>query len=137
MRPPFFGDLAKDAGQPERAQSRRFAVWSDLKFRLRPWTLGIWMALLAGSSAAALASWRRASPRGRLARVGLLALCAMASLELAVCAFADAHIELVRHLYVFHAMIDLVFVAAVVWTVQTVAARLPFVSRAARGFSAR
>ncbi len=137
MRPPFFGDLAKDAGRPERAQSRRFAVWSDLKFRLRPWTLAIWTALVAGSSAAALATWRRASPRGRLARIGLLALCAMASLELAVCAFADAHIELVRHLYVFHAMIDLVFVAAVVWTVQTVAARRSLVSRAARGVSAK
>ena len=136
MRPPFFGDLAKDAGQPERAQSRRFALWSDLKFRLRPWNLEIWTVLLAGGAAAALASLRRASPRGRLARIGLLALCAMASLELAVCAFADAHIELVRHLYVFHAMIDLLFVAAVVWTVHTVAARLPFVSRAARGVSA-
>lgn len=120
MRPPFFGDLAKEAGRPERAQSRRFALWSDLKFRLRPWTLAIWTALLAGGAVAALATWRRAAPRGRLARVGLLTLCAMASLELAVCAFADAHIELVRHLYVFHAMIDLVFVAAVAWGVESV-----------------
>jgi hypothetical protein len=123
MRPPFFGDLSKQAGRPERAQTRRFALWSDLKFAARPATLAIWMALLLGNAVAALATWRRASPRGRLARAGVLALVAMAALELAVCAFADAHIELVRHLYTFHAMIDLLFIAAAVWTVQTFARR--------------
>ena len=120
MRPPFFGDLAREAGEPERAQSRRFALWSDLKLTARPWTLAIWAALLFGMAFAALATLRRASPRGRLARAGLLALVAMAALELAVCAFADAHIELVRHLYVFHALIDLLLIAAAVWTVQAV-----------------
>ncbi len=123
MRPPFFGDLPRDTGASERAQSRRFALWSDLKFQARPWTLWIWAALLVGPAAAAAATWRKASPRGRMARAGLLVLCAMAALELAVCAFADAHVELVRHLYVFHAMIDLLLIAAVVWLVQSLAAR--------------
>ena len=123
IRPPFFGDLPRETGAPERAQSRRFALWSDLKFRARPWTLWIWAALLVGPAAAAVATWRKASPRGRMARAGLVVLCAMAALELAVCAFADAHIELVRHLYVFHAMIDLLLIAAVVWIVQSLAAR--------------
>ncbi len=123
IRPPFFGDLPRDTGAPERAQSRRFALWSDLKYRARPWTLWIWAALLVGPAAAAVATWRKASPRGRMARAGLLVLSAMAALELAICAFADAHVELVRHLYVFHAMIDLIFVATVVWTVQSLAAR--------------
>ncbi len=123
IRPPFFGDLPKDTGAPERAQSRRFALWSDLKFRARPWTLWIWAALLVGPAVVVAATWRRASPRGRMARAGLLLLCAMAALELAVCAFADAHIELVRHLYVFHAMIDLLLIASVVWLVQSFAKR--------------
>jgi hypothetical protein len=120
MRPPFFGDLAKEAGGPERAQSRRFAAWSDLKLAARPWTLAIWTMLLLGVTIAALVTWRRAPPRGRLARAGLLSLVAMAGLELAVCAFADAHIELVRHLYVFHALIDLLLIGSIVWVVQAI-----------------
>ena len=123
MRPPFFGDLAKEAGRPERAQSRRFALWSDFKFLVRPWTIWIWPGLLLACAAASLATWRRASPRGRLARAGLLTLCGMAVLEFAICAFADAHFELVRHLYVFHAMIDLVLIAGIVWAVQVAAPR--------------
>ena len=123
MRPPFFGDIAREEGRPERAQSRRFALWSGLRFAVRPWTLAIWGTLLLGTTVAALATFSRASPRGRLARTGLLALVAMASLELAVCAFADAHIELVRHLYVFHALIDLILIADVVWVVQNLANR--------------
>ncbi len=123
VRQPSFGDLPKETGAPERAQSRRFALWSDLKLRLQPVTLAIWSTLLIGLAAAAAATVRRASPQDRMARLGLLVLCAMAVVELAVCAFADSHAELVRHLYVFHAMIDLLLIAAVVWTVQSFGSR--------------
>ncbi len=123
MRPPFFGNFQKESGAPPRSMTRRFALWSHLKLVVRPWTLGLWTALLGGTAAAALATRRRSSGRGRLAREGLVVLCAMAALELAVCAFADAHLELVRHLYVFHALVDLVFVASAVWLVQAFSAR--------------
>ncbi len=123
MRPPFFGNYPKAAGRPPRAAAEQFALWSDLKFLARPAMLGVWTALLAGTAAAALATWRRSSPRGRLAREGLVLLSLTAALELAVCAFADAHIELVRHLYVFDALVDLVFVACAVWLVETLSAR--------------
>jgi MYXO-CTERM domain-containing protein len=120
MRPPFFGDLAKDAGAPPRAQSRRFALWSDLKLGLHPWTLPALGTAAGVAVLAALATWRRATTRGRLARAGVVVLAVMAAIEFLVCAFADAHIELVRHLYVFHAMIDLLLIAALVWAVQAV-----------------
>jgi hypothetical protein len=123
MRQPSFGDLPKETGAPERAQSRRFALWSGLKLLLQPTTLAIWSALLIGSVVAAAATLRQASPRGRMARVGLLVLCVMAVLEFAVCAFADSHVELVRHLYVFHAMIDLILVADATWVAQLVSER--------------
>ena len=124
MPPPFFGDLAKEAGGPERAQSRRFAFWSDLKYAaaaLDPLHLdhpARWLRRGRPRDVALAHRRGAASPRA-----GCSTLCAMAALELAICAFADAHIELVRHLYVFHAMIDLVLVATVVWTVQTLATR--------------
>lgn len=125
-RPPNFGDLAKEAGAPPHAKSRRFAAWSDLQFRARPGTKFLWTALLAGTLSVALTTWRRAPRRGRLAREGLILLCAMAALELLVCAFADAHIELVRHLYVFHALVDLVLIADAAWLVQILGARPAF-----------
>ena len=47
----------------------------------------------------------------------------IAGLEFGVCAFADALDDLGRHLFVFHALVDLVLVADIVWLTQAIAAK--------------
>jgi hypothetical protein len=83
------------------------------------WIGALWMANLA----AVAATRRRASIRGRLAREGLVLLVAMAGLAFAICVLANAHGDLARHLYVFHALTDLLFVADVAWIVAALAVR--------------
>jgi hypothetical protein len=123
MRPPRFGNFAKEEGGPPRELSRRFALWSDLRLALRPVAAAWPPILLIGTLAACLRRLHRSAGAARLAREGLAALCVIATVEFLVCAFADAHIELIRHLYLYFAAADLVLVADAIWLAQLVASR--------------
>jgi hypothetical protein len=111
LRPPGFGNFEKSLGMPARATTSRYALWSGARVAVTPVAAPAIVLLLLGTIAWAAAGWRRASPRGRLAREGLAVLAAMAGAEFLVCAMANAPIELERHLFAFQAMCDLLLVA--------------------------
>ena len=79
----------------------------------------VWIALLLGGNlAVALATLRRATPRGRLFREGVILMTLMAGLALAVCTLAQAPIDLSRQLYAYHALCDLLLIADVGWAAE-------------------
>jgi hypothetical protein len=123
LRHPRFGNLEHRENVPPGAQTGSFSLWSRMRLALPgpplAWIGALWMANLA----AVAATYRRASIRGRLAREGLALLVAMAGLAFEICVLANAHGDLARHLYVFHALMDLLFVADVVWIVAALAVR--------------
>ncbi len=85
-----------------------------------------WLALLLGGNLIACAlAYRRASRRGRLARQGIAVLVVMASMEFLVAVLADMLGDVARHLYVFHAMCDLLIVADAAWIAEILRRRLP------------
>jgi hypothetical protein len=114
LQPPDLGNFARESGAPPKA--RVHAVWSDLRVRLSGVTWPV--TLFAGTLAAAALTWKRAGPRGRLAREALAVLVAMAAGAFVVAALGDFELETGRHLYAFHAMCDLILTAGVVWIVQ-------------------
>jgi hypothetical protein len=120
---PNFGNFERSAEHPRSELATRFSAWSRLRGTLgahaAPWA-GL---LLGGSLAAAVATHRRAGPRGRLFREGLVLLGTMASVAFAVCALAQAPPDLSRALYAYHALCDLILVADAGWIVQTLAER--------------
>jgi len=127
LRTPGLGNF--EAPAPPRSMDRRFGRWSDLRKRLDRHGL-LWMTLLLGGNLAfAAATWRRAGAAGRLLRETAAVLCVMALLEFGVAVFADWLGDTARHLYVFHAMCDLLIALDVAWAVDAVARR-----RAARAF---
>ncbi len=120
---PSFGNFERSAGQPPRALATRFSLWSGTRGRLGEHPLLAMTALLGGTLIAAAATWRRASPRGRLFREGLLVMVLMAGLAFAVCAFAQAPTDLSRALYAFHALCDLLIVANAGWIAEALSRR--------------
>lgn len=133
---PGLGNFDQSTGAEGRAQARRFALWSDLRARLSDYGAVALPLLLAGNLAAALHGYRRASPRGRLVREGIVVLVAMCALEFAVCALSDAQLvyDTIRHLYVGEAIGDLLIVADATWIVGALATRRREQSLAGRRF---
>jgi hypothetical protein len=119
LQPNDLGNFAKESGAPPGTKA--FGLWSALRIRLS----GVpWLVTLFGSTlAAAAATHRRASPRGKLFREGLGLLVAMAAGAFLVTALGDSRGETARHLYAFQAMCDLILVADAAWVVQTIATR--------------
>ncbi|HTY43230.1 MAG TPA: hypothetical protein VMH79_15270 [Thermoanaerobaculia bacterium] len=123
LRHPRFGNLEHREGVPPGAKASAFSLWSGMRLALPGHPL-LWIgALWAATLAAVAASWRRASPRGRLAREGLVLLVAMAALAFSICVLSNAHGDLARHFYVFHALTDLLLVADAVWLAAALASR--------------
>ena len=120
---PTFGNFEKSRDHPASALATRFSLWSRMRGHLGAHSL-LWIAaLLGGNLAAALATYRRSTQRGRLFRSGVIVLVMMAGLALAVCILAQAPTDLSRALYAYHALCDLLMIADVGWIAEAVAAR--------------
>jgi hypothetical protein len=120
---PEFGNFERSAGHPAGTRTTRFSLWSRTRARLGAHPLLAMTLLLGGNLAAVAATWRGASPRGRLFREGLLLMVLMALLAFAVCAFAQAPTDPSRSLYAFQALCDLLIVADAAWLVTGARAR--------------
>ncbi len=68
---PQFGNFERSATFPESRRSERFAAWSRLRAHFDAQPLTSLALLLAGNAGLALATWRRATHRGRLFLGGL------------------------------------------------------------------
>lgn len=119
------GTFEKGAGHPPGAQSTRFRIWSDSKRDLVPGTP--WALLLLFGSGLGVSAWlsRRESTTDRL-RLGLVAfaaLNAMAFTAFLVCTLGDSLYDLARHLFAFHATVDLILLIAVTASLEAIARR--------------
>ena len=120
---PDFGNFEKSPEHPDRTLATRFSLWSRTRHGLTGHPL-FWASLLfAGSLAAAVATWRRAGPRGRLFREGIVVLVLMAGLAFAVCALAQVTPDPARALYAYHAVCDLLLIANAAWLAEALATR--------------
>ncbi|HTY41487.1 MAG TPA: hypothetical protein VMH79_06400 [Thermoanaerobaculia bacterium] len=121
---PSYGNLEKSAAHPALTLTDRFAVWSRWRLRLfRPAAWGWLAALLLGNAAFAALTWRRATPRGRLARQTLLAAVAMAATAYGVCVLTNAPPDFSRVFYVAEALGDLILAADATWLVAALTGR--------------
>jgi len=120
---PSFGNFERSPEHPESALATRFSLWSRMRGRLGAHPLFWMMVLLGGNLAAALATYRRSTPRGRLFREGVILMVLMSGLAFAVCALAQAPPDLSRALYAYHALCDLLLIADAGWAAEALAAR--------------
>ncbi len=120
IRPAGLGNFEQASGRRARELSRSFGAWSSLRSLPGRYGLGVLAVVLAGSLALGLSA-RRAGGSRRLLGEALAVLALMAGLEFAVCVFADNLADLTRHLFVFHAMVDVLIVAGVGWTASVLA----------------
>jgi hypothetical protein len=122
---PTFGNFEKSPEHPESSLATRFSLWSQTRGRLGAHPI-FWIAfLLGGNLAAAIATHRRSTPRGRRFRQGIVLMVLMSGLALAVCMFAQAPTDLSRALYAYHALCDLLMIADVGWMAQALAGAIP------------
>ena len=116
---PSYGNLEASPEFPTRTLTTRFAAWSRLRQKLFGRIPIPTVALLfAGNAALALVTWRRASPRGRLLREGLLAAILMSATAFGVCLLTNAPPDFSRVFYVAETLCDLLLVADATWLVQ-------------------
>jgi hypothetical protein len=120
---PGFGNFEASAGFPPGARATRFSTWSRTRERFSGLSLPAIAALLGGNLLAALATWRRASARGRLFREGVAVMVLMAALAFSVCVLAQAPPDLSRSLYAYHALCDLLLIADAGWIAEALARR--------------
>lgn len=121
---PSYGNLERSPEHPSLTKTERFAAWSRLRLRLfGAHAIAALAILFAGTAGAALATWKRASPRGRLFRETLLAAAAMSATAFAVCVLTNAPPDFSRVFYVAQALCDLLLVSVAVWIVQALASR--------------
>jgi hypothetical protein len=118
LRHPRFGNFEHRPGVAPGTKSAAFSAWSDARLRL-PGHAWIWIAfLLAGNLAFAAVLLRRSPPGDGLAAQALVLLVAMAATAFLVCVLSNAHGDLPRTLYVFHALCDLMVAADVTYAVR-------------------
>jgi hypothetical protein len=121
---PSYGNLERSAEHPRLTRTERFAAWSRLRLRIfGPRAIAALAVLYAVTAAAAIATWRRASPAGRLFRETLLAAAAMSATAFAVCVLTNAPPDFSRVFYVAQALCDLLIAADAAWLVETLARR--------------
>ncbi len=123
LRHPRFGNLEHRPGVEAGAKASAFSAWSSARLSLPGHPL-LWIGpFLALNVAAAAATYRRATAQGKLVREGIVLLAVMATSALLVCILANAHGDLPRHFYVFHALSDLLLAADAVWLTQALGSR--------------
>jgi hypothetical protein len=121
---PSYGNLEKSDAHPVRTLTGRFAAWSRLRLRLLGPRALAWLSLLfAGNAALAVATWRRASVRGRLFRETLLAAVVLSATAYVVCVLTNAPPDFSRVFYVAEAVCDLLLVADATWLVAAAVER--------------
>ena len=102
------GNFTRESGAPERAHSRRFAVWSDLKravFGAHGVRYLAWVFALAAGLVVAVHRDDRFLPAA-------LALAVGAGIEMLLGTLADP-LEICRHLFAFNALLDVILVSLV------------------------
>ncbi len=123
---PSFGNFEKSPEHPTSTLATRFSLWSRMRGHLGAHSL-IWiLVLLGGNLAAAVATYRRATQRGRSFRSGVILMVTVAGLALGVCILAQAPTDLSRALYAYHALCDLLLIADVGWVAQALSRRPTF-----------
>ncbi len=122
IRPPGLGNFEQVSGRRALEQSRHFDAWSTLRSYLGARGLAILVLLLGGNLLAAFVTRRSGGPN-RLFGEAVAVLVVMVGLEFGVCTFADSLADLPRHLFVFHAMIDLLLIADAGWIASVLARR--------------
>jgi hypothetical protein len=123
LRPVALGNYTRESGWPARTQATSFGWWSGVRAHLGP-VAHVWLpVLLLGNLVVAAAGYRRASPRGRLFRQAVAIFVLMAIVEFFVALIADIPGDIARHLYVFHAMCDLLLIGDLAWILEGSAAR--------------
>jgi hypothetical protein len=123
LRLPRLGNFEHKPGVAAGEKARAFSLWSSAR-ALLPGNALMWLIpFFAANVVLAAATYRHASPRGKRAREGVLLLVAMATAAFLVCVLANAHGDLARHFYVFHALCDLTLAADLVWVTQALVSR--------------
>jgi len=123
LRFPRLGNFVHTPGVAAGERAHAFSLWSSARSHL-PGNALMWLVpFFAANVVLVIGTHRRASPRGRRAREGILLLVAMATAAFLVCVLSNAHGDLARHFYVFHALCDLTLAADAVWLTQTLVAR--------------
>lgn len=117
-RPPCCGNFPKESGYRPRAQSRAFAVWSDLRTRWHV-SLGILVSLFISQLGAGVVAVRRsASLTSRLLSELFIILGLMAVVQYVTKFVGDGLLDTGRQLHLFNVLIDTSFIIVVLWVVN-------------------
>ncbi len=121
---PSYGNLERSEAHPRRTLTDRWSAWSRWRLRLFGSQPIAWLILLLGGNAAwSLATYRQATPRGRLLRETILAAVVMSATAFFVCLLTNAPPDFSRVFYVAEALCDLLIVADAMGIAQAAAAR--------------
>jgi len=119
LRDCCLGNFEKRTGLPPNSQSAGFGLWSGFRQHALPgsaWTL---LIFFSANFAAAVSLYGRhhLSPRARLGIEAYAVLNVMALGAFFISTLGDG-LDITRHLFAFHAMMDLCLLINIVWLVE-------------------
>jgi hypothetical protein len=104
-----YGNYDRSVGRPAWAKSKSFTFWSTLKRTVLPGSIWTLIVLFSAQFIAIYAAWKRRSQTQeyRLGLAGFAILNLMAIGAFLICALFDGRIDIIRQLFAFNAMTDL------------------------------
>lgn len=112
LRPPYLGNFEQSSGLPPYYQSRAFDWWSTIRERHVPWGPLPLTIFLGGNAIVAILRWwcsPKASSQHGMAELHL-AVVSMAVMQFLSVLLGEGEYELVKHLFLFNALLDLCLV---------------------------
>jgi hypothetical protein len=125
LRPRHLANLEKSAGRGPTAQSERFDWWSRIHQSVYPASMrGLLLFFGVNGAVAAALYRRRRGLKDRLYLELFGALIVMAGLQFLMVALSEGTIDVIKHMFLFSLLFDLVLAMALVWLAGLAAASL-------------
>ncbi len=116
---PGYGNYEKSAGKPPGSHSQGFVIWSSLRDRLMP--KNVWVVAVVLAISLATAFWPRDSVGIAAFRSLIVTLCA---LQLGVISCASDPSDVIRHMFAFNLLWDLILMLTSIDLLFRFAARI-------------
>jgi len=130
IRPYYLGTYEKSEGMPRGAVSGKFGWWSEWKRTALPNTLWFLLPFCAVYYAVLGFEHRRAASPGMKRYVETFALVGViGAISFLIPVIGDGEADLSKHLFLFNAVFDVMFVSGILWIVHRVSLALSGIAR--------
>lgn len=116
MRPKYLGNYERSSGLPAKTLSHRFSLWSDIKGRWFPRSVGFLFLYWSAYGFVCFRHWQKSvDRRGKFLVEFAIFVGILALVQFPIPYLAEGRNELVKHLFSYDLLFDMTLVISAVW----------------------